>query len=91
MLNCILTDDDCERIAIAIAEKINKAPTSDKILWDSKDCGSYLKCTAKHFTDRISKHHTFPIPIMLPSEKGRKARPRWYAIEVIEWVKKQRG
>lgn len=76
-----------DQLADAIAKKLRLLPPSDKVLWDSKECAEYLRMSEKHFMDRVSKTLKFPKPIKLPSETGRRAHSRWYALEIMEWVK----
>lgn len=84
---------DVDQLADAIAKKLRLLPPQEKILWDSKECSEYLRMSEKHFVDRVSKTMKFPRPIKLPSETGRRAHARWYAQDIMEWVKahKQAG
>lgn len=78
---------DVDLLALAIAKKLRTMPPPDKVLWDAKECAEYLRMSEKHFVDRVSKTMKFPKPIKLPSETGRRSHPRWYAQEIMEWVK----
>jgi predicted DNA-binding transcriptional regulator AlpA len=80
-------DINVDLLADAIAKKLRLLPPKDKVLWDAKECAEYLRFSQKHFVDHISKTLKFPRPIKLPSEAGRRAHPRWYASEVMDWAK----
>lgn len=78
---------DYEEIANAVARRLMSMPPPEKVIWDSKNCSSYLCISERHFIDKISKTHAFPTAIKLPSEKG-KGHSRWLAHEVQAWVLK---
>lgn len=78
---------DVDLLADAIANKLRLLPPADKVLWDVRECAEYLRMSEKHFIDRVSKTMKFPSPIKLPSETGRRAHPRWYASEIMDWVR----
>ena len=75
--------DAIERIASINTPQI----PIDVDLWDSKTVASYLKVTPRQVTERYAPMPDFPLPIRLPSTRGR-GRPRWKAIEVIGWCGK---
>lgn len=85
-----MTDINYNELADAIAKRMQQLPTPDQVLWSSKECASYLHVSEPHFMNRIAKGATFPAPIKLPSETGKRAHSRWFAVEVIEWVKQHR-
>jgi len=79
-----------DELATAIALKIQQLPPQKEVLWDTQACADYLGVSRVHFTDRISKGRSFPKPFKLPSDTGKRAHSRWYASEVMAWVKKHR-
>lgn len=85
-----MTEIDYDKLANAIAAKLQPQVPNDQVLWDGEQCASYLGVSAKHFIDRMSKSYGFPKPIKLPSETGRRAHNRWYAVELMKWVNQHR-
>jgi predicted DNA-binding transcriptional regulator AlpA len=77
---------DYEKLAEAIAKKLQAAAPPEKVLWDSKEAAKYLIISERHFMDCVCKTYGFPSPVQIPSSNGTKGRPRWYAIEVQAWV-----
>lgn len=82
--------ENIERLAQAIAERLERrAPFADT-LWSGKECADYLIVSERHFMERIASTHGFPDPVRaITAERGR-GRPRWYAGEVVKWMKKCR-
>lgn len=56
-------------------------------LWDTSDIGEYLGVAPKRVMDRFAARPDFPSAIKLPTAQGRYTHPKWYAREVIEWVR----
>ena len=77
-------------IAEEIAKRVARFAPSDKKLWDIQDCADYFGVSKAHFSDNLSNHHSFPEPLKLPSETGKRQHRRWYAAEVIQWAEKLR-
>lgn len=76
-------------LAYQIVDILKKhiGPHSEQ-LWDAEDCAAYLRCTARQVTDRYSAHPSFPEPVRLPTDNANgRGHPRWYAVEVIAWVR----
>lgn len=65
----------------------NPAPVDEQI-WDAADAGAYLRVSARTVTERYSVMPGFPQHFRLPSAKGR-GRLRWWARDIINWVKEQ--
>ncbi|QEY15505.1 hypothetical protein D0C16_05665 [Cellvibrio sp. KY-GH-1] len=80
-----MNEIDYEKLADAVARKLQLLPPADKIIWTAKQCAEYLGVSERHYVDRLSKSHNFPAPIKLPSDSGR-GHARWYAIDIQEWV-----
>lgn len=78
------------RVINRLTRQIGGIATGDKEIWDAQDCADYLKCTRKHFSDRISNNHGFPQPLRMPSPEGKNPHRRWYAKEVIQWAENLR-
>lgn len=72
---------DYDKLADAIANKLKLKLVPVHEIWDCEQCAAHLKCSIKHFRDRVSKKSNFP-----PQLKHYKNR--WQAIKVIEWTKK---
>lgn len=85
-----MTEINYNELADAIAKRMQQLPAPEVVLWSAKQCAEYLHVSETHFMNRIAKGVTFPKPIKLPSETGKRAHSRWYAAEVIEWVKAHR-
>lgn len=85
-----MNDINIDELVEVIAMKIQLMVPPKEILWCGKECARYLGVSPVHFMDRLSKGTSFPKPIKLPTETGKKAHSRWYASEVIAWVKKHR-
>lgn len=60
----------------------------DKRLWNADDCAAYLRETTKQFLERIACLPQFPKRISYPTASGSRSRPKWKAIEVIDWAEK---
>ncbi len=72
-----------ERIAISLessatALRLSKAPD----IWQVEDIAKWIKKSYAHTRDRVVKLHGFPAPI---------AAGGWFADEVIEWFRLNRG
>jgi hypothetical protein len=75
----MMPEIDYNQLGAAIAERLAKSPPPEKIIWDSEDCAHYLKCSRKHFTDRISKMPSFPEPV-------KHLSCRWLMTDVVKWA-----
>ncbi len=75
-----------EELAASLS-RIGRIPI-DVQLWDAATIADYLHVTARHVTDRYAPLPDFPRPIRLPSTDSKRGRPRWKAIEVIEWAER---
>ncbi len=54
-------------------------------IWDAQTVASYLGISKSSFLRRIAYLPSFPKAIRLPSGNSR-TRPRWKAVEVVNWV-----
>lgn len=90
MSQAMLTPQDLDNLAHAVAQRISKQNVTDETIWCAADCADYLGVSRRHFADRISNHHSFPAAIKLPSDTGKNQHRRWYAKEVIAWAKSLR-
>lgn len=59
-------------------------------LWTSQDIAAYLKLSAYTVERRIVVQPDFPKSIQ-PCSAGVKAAKRWFAAEVITWVRQHRS
>lgn len=84
-----ISDDQLNQLAASIATQLRLAPQADEPLWDAADCAGYLKVSRKHFVDRIANIPGFPKRVQLPTAEGRRGHPRWFAKEVVAWLKKR--
>ncbi len=82
---------DYDKLADMLAERVSKTPRNAKAIWGPNEAANYLKLARRQFVDRVSKHHSFPASINLPTICGRRCYPRWYADDVIKWAAKQQG
>ncbi len=86
-----MSEIDYEKLAGTIAQKLQLFPAPEKILWDATACAHYLSVSERHFVDWLSKQFGFPSPIVFPSRTGGgRGQSRWYAIEITNWVHKQK-
>jgi hypothetical protein len=83
--------ENIDKLAAAIAERLHKMPPLHDTPWTGEECANYFKVEKRTFMERIATHHTFPNPARVPTSDGRRCHPRWYAGEVIEWGKKNRS
>ncbi|WP_324832860.1 hypothetical protein [Pseudomonas saxonica] len=59
-------------------------------LWTSQDIAAYLKLSAYTVERRVVVQPDFPMSIQ-PCSTGAKAAKRWFAAEVITWVRQHRS
>lgn len=59
-------------------------------LWTSQDVASYLKLSAYTVERRVVVQPGFPASVQ-PCATGAKAAKRWFAGEVITWVRQHRA
>lgn len=83
-----MNDLDYDRLADAIALRLQTLPPRSKVIWTAKQCAEYIGVGERHFADRLSKAFDFPAPIKLPTDRGRRGHARWYAVEVQNWIEK---
>ena len=57
-------------------------------LWTVDEISLFLKKSKRTVYARVICVPDFPKAIRLPSDKGKKAHPLWFAKEVIDWVLK---
>lgn len=81
-----MNEIDYDRLADAIALRLQSLPPRSKVIWTAKQCADYIGVGERHFVDRLSKTYDFPAPIKLPTDRGRRGHGRWYAEEVQDWV-----
>jgi hypothetical protein len=81
-----MTDTETiDRIATAVAARLPAPIPLSVDLWSSKELGAYFKKTPEVVMERIVPLPSFPLPIYLPTTKGR-GHPRWKASQVIQWA-----
>lgn len=56
-------------------------------IWTANEIAALLKCSPRQVVERYAPLPDFPKQHRLPSDAGR-GRPRWKAIEILEWVEK---
>jgi hypothetical protein len=76
-----------EKLAHALAGRLQPAIPLSIDLWDTATIGQFLKREAQQVRERIVCLPDFPKAIRLPSAKGR-AQPLWKAAEVIAWAER---
>lgn len=59
-------------------------------LWTSQDIAAYLKLAVYTVERRVVVQPNFPTSVQ-PCATGAKAAKRWFAGEVITWVRQQRA
>lgn len=57
-------------------------------LWTSQDIAAYLKLATYTVERRVVVQPTFP-PSIQPCATGIRASKRWFAFEVITWLRQQ--
>jgi len=70
---------------LVIAMTVNGAPK----LWDADQLGEWLGVTAKVAKYTVAARPGFPAPFVPTS--AREGKRLWFADEVIEWARKNRG
>lgn len=84
-----MSDTDLiERLAAAVAERVQPAVPLKVQLWSTEAIATYLQRPAQVIRERVVCLPGFPRPIRLPALSGGKAtaHPRWKAAEVIAWA-----
>lgn len=66
------------------------AVASEHELWTSQDIASYLKLSAYTVERRVVVQPGFPTSVQ-PCATGVKAAKRWFAGEVITWLRQHRA
>jgi len=81
-------------LVICIQELIHQlqrpAVASEDELWTAQDIAGYLKLSAYTVERRIVVQPGFPVSVQ-PCATGAKAAKRWFAAEVITWVRRHRA
>lgn len=81
-----------ELIAAVLNTKLKPSIDIDIQLWSTADIAEYLNISYKYTSEYIVTHHSFPQAIRLPTKSGeRNGHPRWYASDVIEWVRNHKS
>ena len=57
-------------------------------LMTAKEVGQFLRMSARHVLEKVSKTPGFPKPIRFPTTSGTVGYPRWKQEEVKAWVDK---
>lgn len=83
-----IDEEQINHLATTIAHQMRTMQT-DEPLWDAQDCANYMKVSRRHFVDRIANSPGFPKRVQLPTAEGRRGHPRWFAKEVVKWLKKR--
>lgn len=66
------------------------AVATEHELWTSQDIAAYLKLSAYTVERRVVVQPFFPSSVQ-PCATGVKAAKRWYAAEVITWLRQHRA
>ncbi|WP_201017997.1 hypothetical protein [Pseudomonas cichorii] len=66
------------------------AVTAENELWTSQDIAAYLKLSTYTVERRVVVQPGFPVS-MQPCATGAKAAKRWFAGEVITWLRQHRA
>lgn len=87
-----------DRLADAVAKRVQPALPVAIDLWDVEAIGAFLKRAPKVVRERIVTLPDFPKAIRLPSvqsgktdEKPVRSLPLWEAAEVIAWARSYKG
>lgn len=81
--------DLIERLASAVAQRIQPAVPFDMQLWDISTIATYIHRSEASVRERLACRPDFPKARRLPSETGRRGgHPLYKAAEVIDWVEK---
>ena len=86
--------EELKGLVVRLAEALSEAqkPTLDEhSLWTAEQIAEHLDKSQRIVKESYVLHSTFPKAIWLPSTTdGRSRSRRWYALEVLEWVKSLR-
>lgn len=66
------------------------AVAAEDLLWTSQDVAAYLKLSAYTVERRVVVQPGFPGSVQ-PCATGAKAAKRWFAGEVVTWVRQHRA
>jgi hypothetical protein len=66
------------------------AVAAENELWTSHDIAAYLKLSACTIERRVVVQPSFPAGVQ-PCATGAKAAKRWFAVEVITWLRQHRA
>ncbi len=80
-----------ELISVVHDTKAKTQLNLDVTLWNTSDVAQYIGVSYKYASEYMVTHHEFPLPVRLPTRNGKIGHPRWYAGEVIKWVRLNRG
>ena len=58
------------------------------MLWTTKEIGDYLGIAPKSVQERYASEPSFPKPVRLPKTDGGAMHPRWFAVEIVDWVRR---
>lgn len=78
-------------ISVVLDAKSKTKLNLDVTLWNTSDVARYIGVSYKYTSEYIVTHHEFSFPVRLPTRNGKIGHPRWYAGEVIKWVRLHRG
>ena len=91
MKEALTTVDLIDRLAEAVAERVQPAVPLNVRLWDCKLVAAYLRRAPSVVLERVVTLPGFPPAIRLPTVTGNKGQPLWKAAEVIAWAESHRG
>ena len=75
---------DIDKVERQAAERIAVFSTPEAI-WTTDICASFLGMSTRYFAEKVSKHPSFPAPLIFPTD-GVKPILKWRAIDVKEWA-----
>ncbi|MEV8471684.1 hypothetical protein [Ralstonia sp. UNC404CL21Col] len=83
--------DLIDRLAEAVAERVQPTVPLNVRLWNCKLVAAYLHRAPSVVLERVVTLPGFPTAIRLPTTTGNKGQPLWKAAEVIAWAESHRG
>lgn len=84
------TPDLLSSIHELIRQLQRPAVAAEHELWTAQDIAAYLKLSAYTVERRVVVQPGFPTSVQ-PCATGLKAAKRWFAVEVITWLRQHRA
>ncbi|WP_197337912.1 hypothetical protein [Ralstonia solanacearum] len=83
-----MTPEELTRLVSDLRRVLQAVPLSDQ-LWDAAAIGDWMGLSAETITDAVVVREGFPKPVQPTA--ARQGKRLWFADEVIEWARANRG